>query len=164
MTILPLMFSLSQGVGYAVKALVCMEGRDCATQYTRAIAACSGVPASYLPKIFKKLAAGGVIEAKRGRSGGTRLARIPERISLLEIAEAVEGKDFLPDCLLGEAYCRDGTACPCRDFWPRERERIRRELGRISLARMIAMERSQANPPPLGRTSARPNRLPIPIS
>ncbi|MCC5806705.1 MAG: Rrf2 family transcriptional regulator [Opitutales bacterium] len=135
------MFSLSQSVGYALRALVCMEGQDCRTHYTRDIAACSGVPAAYLPKVFKKLADGGVLEAKRGRTGGTRLSRPAEAVSLLDIAEAVEGKDFLPDCLLGDGFCDGSRQCPCRSFWQAERERIRSELKRISLAGLIAAER-----------------------
>lgn len=155
------MLSLAQSVGYAVRALACMESDLCKSSFTKDIAACSQVPSAYLAKIFKRLVDAGILESKRGWSGGTKLARPPEEISLLEIASALEGEDFLKGCLLGETYCSDDRACPTHFFWKAERARIEKELRSKSLAEVIEFEkarmasgkRAQAPAPP---TSPKP--------
>ena len=58
-----------------------------------------------------------------------------------ELVIAVEGSDFLEGCLLGKADCSDRRACPAHAFWGMERERIRSQLQRMTLAEVAAFER-----------------------
>ena len=51
------------------------------------------VPPAYLAKHLQQLSAAGITESATGRKGGYRLARRPEQITVLEIVEAVEGRD-----------------------------------------------------------------------
>jgi Rrf2 family protein len=50
-----------------------------------------GVPQPYLAKQMQALSRAGIVSAKRGASGGYRLARLPEAISLWDITAAIEG-------------------------------------------------------------------------
>src|SRR5438105_6564056 len=52
-----------------------------------------GVPAAYLAKTLQALSRGGIVESVPGRRGGYRLARPPAEITLLDVVEAVEGRD-----------------------------------------------------------------------
>ncbi len=52
-----------------------------------------GVPAPYLAKQMQALSRAGLVSTKRGVSGGYRLARLPDTISLWEITAAIEGAD-----------------------------------------------------------------------
>lgn len=136
------MLGLSQGVGYAVKAMACLtEGGE--SRFVREVAACADVPPAYLTKIFKKLVDAGILTSKRGWAGGTRLARPPEAITLLEITEAIDGKDWNRGCLLGQEYCSDERACPTHEFWKVERQAIAENLNRTTLAACIEFERNR---------------------
>lgn len=141
------MLCLSQGVGYAVKALAYLS-EDEHGQFVRDIAARAEVPPSYLAKIFKKLVDGDILVSKRGWAGGTRLSRPPETINLLEITQAVDGKDWNSGCLLGQEICSDERACPTHDFWKSERKLIAEKLERITLAECIDFERKRKNKGP----------------
>ena len=132
------MLSLSSTTGYAIKALSCLEDPACNCRTTPGIAKRTGVPRPYLAKIVGSLARRGLVVAKRGIGGGITLARRPEDISLLQIVEAVEGKDWLGECLLGLDECSSLATCPTHDFWQRIRNEITQELGRITLASIIA--------------------------
>jgi Rrf2 family protein len=58
-----------------------------------------GLPAAYLAKQMQELAVADIVAAGRGRvTGGYRLARAPERITLLDIVEAVEGSEPMFRC------------------------------------------------------------------
>ncbi|MHB8671698.1 MAG: RrF2 family transcriptional regulator [Acidimicrobiales bacterium] len=50
-----------------------------------------GVPAAYLAKHLQSLSRAGIVEAVAGAHGGYRLARSADRVTLLEVVEAVEG-------------------------------------------------------------------------
>ncbi len=56
-----------------------------------ALAEFLGVPPPYLAKQLQALSRGDIVIAKRGVSGGYRLARLPETLSLWDITAAVEG-------------------------------------------------------------------------
>lgn len=58
-----------------------------------ALAEFHGVSTSYLLKHLQALSGAGVLETVPGPQGGYRLARAPERISLLDIVLAVEGPE-----------------------------------------------------------------------
>ncbi len=136
------MLTLSQGVGYAVKALACLS-EDGGPHFVRDVAECAKVPPAYLTKVFKKLVDAGILRSKRGWAGGTRLARSPETITLLEITEAIDGKDWNRGCLLGQDLCSDERACPAHNFWKIERKAIAEELHHITLAACIEFERKR---------------------
>lgn len=50
-----------------------------------------GVPVPYLAKQLQALSRAGIVSAKRGASGGYRMARIPESVSLWDITAAIDG-------------------------------------------------------------------------
>lgn len=131
------MLSLSQTSGYAILALSCLY--ETAGQFVLAkdIAACTGVPLPYLSKVLHAMRRTGLIEAKRGYRGGFRLARPAAEISLLDVAEGVDGQ-WLPRCLLGLANCSPERRCPTHEFWTTQRARIENELRRVRLADVAA--------------------------
>lgn len=135
------MLGLSQTCGYAILALSCLH--ECGGRWVlaRDIARCTGVPLPYLSKLLHSLVRCGLVVAKRGYRGGFALARPPANISMMDIAEAVDGEQAVPRCLLGLAECSPERACPTHQFWQRERERIMAELRRLTLAETAQFER-----------------------
>ncbi|MCL4788796.1 MAG: Rrf2 family transcriptional regulator [Verrucomicrobia bacterium] len=132
------MLSLSVTTGYAIKALMCLESGECVPRHISDIAQCTGVPRAYLAKILNALAQQGLVTTKRGYRGGISLARSAEDISLLQIVEAVEGGQWLGECLLGMDDCGVHTNCPVHDFWASFREDITEQLRTTSLASLMA--------------------------
>jgi Rrf2 family protein len=63
-----------------------------------ALAEFHGVPAPYLAKALQALSGAGIVESQSGRRGGYRLARPAEQISLLDVVEAIEGRQSSFNC------------------------------------------------------------------
>ena len=83
---------LSEGVEAAIHCAVTLASIEAgATMPGAALAEQFGLSASYLLKHLQALASAGILESVPGPAGGYRLARAPERISLLDIVLAVEG-------------------------------------------------------------------------
>lgn len=142
------MMCLSQTAGYAIHALSVVARGEGRHWLIREIARASGVPGAYLAKIINQLSRRGLVAAKRGVQGGIYLSRPPETITLLEVVEAIEGKQFMADCLLSMDNCDDPRVCPAHKVWERVREEIRAALRQITLAQV-------AKKPPLARLAGK---------
>jgi len=63
--------------------------------------------AVFLRRVLRRLAEGGLIEAREGRGGGYRLSRPPEQVNLAEVYRLVE-----PDGPLSPSPCEPNGKCP----------------------------------------------------
>lgn len=63
--------------------------------------------AVFLRRVLRRLAEGGLIEAREGRGGGYRLTRPPARVTLAEVYRLVE-----PDGPLTPSPCDPNQQCP----------------------------------------------------
>jgi Rrf2 family protein len=111
---------LSRASQYAIRALTYMAAQpDDGFVHTRDMAESLDVPAHSLAKVLQPLSALGILHSQRGRSGGLRLARNPEGISLREVAGALEPMDGSMPCALGQRRCDDDVPCPLHEDWTR---------------------------------------------
>ncbi len=65
---------------------------------TAKLAAKFGLPAAYLNKTLQALARAGILVSSAGPKGGFRLARSPEKITLLQVVDAIEGPEAVFRC------------------------------------------------------------------
>jgi Rrf2 family protein len=103
------------------------------------------IPDQFLGKIAQQLAHAGIIEIVQGSKGGFRLAVSPERLSLLEVVEAVIGEIFLNDCVLRPESCERSNACAVHIVWEKARNQLRKTLGEATFAQLLT-EDSCLNP------------------
>lgn len=101
---------------YALQVLVRLPS-DGTYRLARCLAADLELPGPYLAKILQILGHCGILESHRGPSGGFRLNRAPEEITLKEVVVAMEGPEPFGDCLLGHHGGKDGCHCPIRPAW-----------------------------------------------
>src|SRR3990172_9248376 len=128
------MLALSRTSGYAISALARLAGPGGVWTLAKDIASAAEIPKAYLSSILHALARNGLIKAKRGYRGGFALTKPAEKISLLRVVEAVEGRAWREGCLLGLTQCSDRRACPSHDFWKTERDKIEQFLRSVTLA------------------------------
>jgi len=138
------MLCLSQTTGYAIAVLAQLNGPDGEPRKLRALARLAGVPYAYLAKRMPGLVAAGLVRSVRGQHGGVLLARPPGEVTLLQISEAVEARQWLGRCLLGLVTCSDERACPVHNFWKDARQQIESTLRYTTLADVIAHEHKMA--------------------
>ncbi|MBI3565382.1 MAG: Rrf2 family transcriptional regulator, partial [Elusimicrobia bacterium] len=100
------------------------------------LAALQGIPKAFLSKILQQCARAGIIRAKKGAAGGVSLARAPRDITLLSIIEACEGSYARDACVFYATRRCTGPECEVYCALRQEEERLRRRLGRTTLADM----------------------------
>lgn len=109
---------------YALRALVQLARQpEGESVLGKDLAERAQIPANYLSKILWSLRNAGYLEATRGQGGGYRLAKAPDRITLIEIVRLFEGVTAEPGCLLGEQHeCSDKTPCSAHAAWKKVKE------------------------------------------
>lgn len=91
---------LSRTVEYALRAIVCLANESPAPQTNDQLARVTQVPPAYLPKIMLSLNRAGLVRSQRGPNGGFTLAIEPDKLSLLEVVNAVDPIQRIHTCPL----------------------------------------------------------------
>ncbi|MDL2262238.1 Rrf2 family transcriptional regulator [Bacteroidales bacterium OttesenSCG-928-I21] len=68
-----------------------------------------GASKHHASKVFQKLVKNDILSSTRGPSGGFYLNRSADKIKLIEIFEAIDGKITLSNCPLGNSICPFGN-------------------------------------------------------
>ncbi len=102
-----------------------------------------GAKLSYLAKILQILARAGLVEARRGKTGGYGLSRPASGITLSDVLGAVDGGLRIYPCP-GTRGCRTSKPCAIRAAFEGADRSMARELGRVTLARLVADLRAKA--------------------
>ena len=125
---------LSKSSEYATQALLYLARRnDPSPVLLREISDALQIPHHFLSKILQQLVREGLVVSHKGANGGFSLGKAAERISLLDIVSAVEGKAFMTGCVLGFPNCGDRNPCPIHNQWKEARANLLEMLGAQSI-------------------------------
>jgi Rrf2 family protein len=102
--------------------------------YTREIAESWGLPESFLAKIFQKLSKGGILESRRGVSGGFSLAKPMGQITLKEILDVVQGPTTIGWCEIEEEKCDRFKNCPLTKVLDKIRDYMKNAFEKTTIA------------------------------
>ena len=123
---------------YAVRCILYMSGREINQVISRKeISKDMDIPDQFLGKIAQQLARSGFIEIVQGAKGGYRLLMKPEKITLLDVVEAVAGEIFLNDCLMNPDSCTRSSFCTVNAVWEKAREQLRATLKDATFDKLL---------------------------
>ena len=95
----------------------------------------------YLESIVKELVSAEILEGLRGKGGGYRLLREPEKISVLEVLECVENSLAPVACLKMDGKpCARSADCRSLPLWQGLDRTVRDYLGRFSIRNLMRGE------------------------
>ncbi|WP_037537616.1 RrF2 family transcriptional regulator [Sphingomonas sp. PR090111-T3T-6A] len=158
------MTHITTGVEYALHCLLFLVDTDEEQPLASArdLAELQGVPADFVAKLFTKLQKAGIVAATEGVRGGFRLARAPERISVLDIVEAIDGQKPLFECRNIRSQCAlfEGEApgwatrgvCSIHAVMLEAEARIRDVMASHTLASLATQVASKTPPEYLRKT------------
>jgi len=92
---------LSDASEYGLRAVVWLAQRPGQSQKVREIAEGTHAAPGYLVKVLQALAKAHILSAQRGSSGGFRLERDPDALSVLEVINAIDPIERIHTCPLG---------------------------------------------------------------
>ena len=86
---------------YALRAVVWLAQEPVRREPAEQLAEKTQVPRRYLHKVLQDLVQGGFVRSQSGPGGGYALARLPEKISILDVVNAVAPLERIRECPLG---------------------------------------------------------------
>ena len=92
------MLSISSKTRYGIAAMLALaESYGSGLLQIKDISSRCNIPHQYLEQIFNRLGKAGVIKSTRGKNGGYELANAPQRVTVLDIVNSLEGEiEFVP--------------------------------------------------------------------
>jgi Rrf2 family protein len=142
---------LSQKAKYALRALLTLaEAPDGEAVLISDIASRDNIPKKFLEQILLELKHHGLLQSRRGRSGGYALLKPPADISFGQVVRIIDGPLAPLPCLSRVAYrkckdCNDEAACVLRRVFAASHEATVMVLDQTSLAEALAGSKELPN-------------------
>ncbi|HNB24447.1 MAG TPA: Rrf2 family transcriptional regulator [Candidatus Melainabacteria bacterium] len=102
---------ISQTAEYALRAVVFLSKNRGMAYTGEQIAKVTQVPAPYLSKVLQPLIKARLVQSQRGLGGGFTLATAPDKITILQVINAVDPIERIETCPLGLDE-HSGNLCP----------------------------------------------------
>jgi len=129
----------STGCRYAIRAMTRIaqltpQGGFC---LLKQIVEEDSLPGHYVGKLLQELVKAEILISAKGRNGGFALRNPPSSVTLRQIVEAIDGPDYLSQCVLGFEGCDDEQHCPHHDVWKPLRKQVIDLMDSTSLADLV---------------------------
>jgi Rrf2 family protein len=136
------MLRLSKKADYALMAMKHLAVRGDRASHesssAREIAEQYDIPIELMAKVLQRLVRRGLLVSHQGTRGGYQLARRPEKISVADVIQAIEGPVAVTACSTDEGQCEQFSKCNVRDPLFRVRDRILAALGECTIAELAS--------------------------
>ena len=133
---------LTRYTDYSLRVLIYLAVHQKALATIEEIAEAYGISRAHLTKIVHRLGLAGYVETVRGRGGGLRLARLPEKIRVGQVVRHAEETMALVECFDPEtSHCRIEPVCGLRTALKDALDAFLRTLDGYTLADLVARRR-----------------------
>lgn len=135
---------LPQTAEYALRAVVWLANNPNRHEAAEPIALRTRIPRRYVHKVLQALVRTGLVQSQPGPGGGYTLSVSPEKITILDVVNAVAPIERIRHCPLG--LTSHTRLCPLHKELDRVYSEIEKSFRRVTLAQLL---RSTSTIPPL---------------
>lgn len=121
---------LSNSCRYGIRAVIYLatQPQEGGKTGIRKISDDLGLPSPFLAKILMQLAKQKILASTKGPHGGFSLLRSPEKISVLDIINAIDGNDVFTNCIMHNGSCekigKEKNFCPMHEDYEKTRKEM----------------------------------------
>ncbi|MGH7319281.1 MAG: RrF2 family transcriptional regulator [Candidatus Rokuibacteriota bacterium] len=105
-----------------------------------------GIPQRYLEQVLLLLKRAGFLGSKRGSTGGYRLTRPPEAISVGEVLRTIEGRLTLLEGAGGDSRSRRDADRDLAELWREVAEAVGAVIDRTTFGDLVERARARRSP------------------
>lgn len=118
------MFSASCHYGLQAMFYIAVHSTDEKNVDLKEIAEQQNIPKHFLSKILQLLVKNKLLVSMKGPTGGYKLNRPADEITLIEIVDAIDGLDIFDQCGIGFRKCNPDKPCPIHTDYKKIRDRV----------------------------------------
>lgn len=131
------MYSKLAQSGIAAVSYLAAVSRDGRLSGSAEIAESREISRQLVAKILTVLSRAGLVEGTRGPTGGYRLARPAEKITLLDVVRVFENPEDRVMCPFGPNWCGHGPHCPLHDTFAEMHQKALDRLQEETFAQFV---------------------------
>ena len=128
---------LTLGTDYALRTLIYLGTNAGRLTTIAEIAQSFAISKTHLMKVVNRLGQQGYLEPVRGKGGGLRLGKPPDRINLGAVVRDTEEDLAVMGCLSGKGFCRIEGCCVLRRALREATDAFLRTLDGYTLADLL---------------------------
>ena len=140
------MLRVSKLTDYATVLMTCLAADAEGVLSAQQLAEQARLEPPTAAKLLKLLGKAGLVTSYRGASGGYKLARAPQAITVADVVAAIEGPIGMTECAVHEGSCSHESHCGTRVNWRRISTAIEAALRGVTLADMVPKPARKAIP------------------
>lgn len=133
---------ITRNTDYAMRALCFIGANSPETTSVNELVNRLGVPRFFLRKLLQQLHKKKILSSYKGRGGGFKLSKALDKIYLLDILEAFQGKLKINECVLKKSPCPNIKACWLKKKIDRIQKFTLSTLTPINLSALIKYDKT----------------------
>ena len=126
---------LSKTAEYALRVAVCLTQSPDKLAAADELAEVTKIPRRYLHKVVQDLARGGLVRSQPGPGGGYSIAKSPNRITILDVVNAVDPLERIRHCPLG--LTSHTRLCPLHRELDKAYAETEKAFARVTLDQLL---------------------------
>lgn len=127
---------LPKSAEYALRAAVWLGGAPGRSEAAASLAAHTQIPRRYLHKVLQSLVQGKILTSQPGPGGGYALLVPPDKLTLLQVVNAVAPLERIRKCPLGLSSHQ--RLCPLHSELDRVYAEIEKSFGHVTVAELVS--------------------------
>lgn len=132
------MFSKSCHYGLQAMLYIAMHSSEDEHIGLTNISSSQEIPKHFLSKILQQLVKNKLLLSMKGPTGGFKLSKPADEITLYDIIKAIDGLDVFTQCGIGFKKCSDEHPCPIHHDYKGVRDKIETLFKTKSLEELVA--------------------------
>lgn len=130
------MLRFSKKTDYAIVALSHLQTTG-EPASAKAIASTYNLSSQMLANVLKSLAASGVLNSKRGVTGGYTLGKDPDEIYIGQVIDIIDGPVQISDCVDLNKNCMAESCCPAKVPMMMIHQKIKNFMDNLTLSDIV---------------------------
>lgn len=126
---------LSKTAEYALRAVVWLARDPGRPESAEPLAEITKVPRRYLHKVLQDLVHAGIVRSQSGPGGGYSLDREPEKVTILDVVNAVDPLERIRSCPLG--LTSHTSLCPLHRELDKAYAATEQAFANVTLAKLV---------------------------
>ncbi len=129
----------SKACEYGLRALIVIAHESAVGHKIGITEVCTiaGTPKSFTAKVLQDLVRHGILNSRKGPSGGFYFNRDINKLKIYEIVSAIDGTQLFEKCGLGLSECDAKKPCPMHDEFAKLRDDLVQMCKNNSLASLV---------------------------
>jgi len=128
---------ITRDTDYAIRAICFMAEHKKEITSVSELVEKLKIPRPFLRKILQALNKRGVLVSFKGKSGGFKLKRKPNKIFITDLIEVFQGQLKLNECIFRKKLCSSVDRCILRERIGKIEQHVVSELGLITVASLL---------------------------